>query len=291
MHLSADILSYVRRIEIYARRLLVGGLVGRNRSAIKGSGLEFEQMRDYIPGDDVRYIDWNASSRLDRLVVREYIEEKNKTILLVLDVSSSMFFSAPAYALKQENSMQLAAVLAFVASYAQDKIGLILFSDDVEMYIPPRHGVMHARYLAQQLFSYVPKKIQTSWESVIAFVARLKMRDAIIFFISDFLDVIPASLSTIARRHDLITVFCRDPYETQLPAVGLLSVIDPETGEQSIIDVRNKSNADCIASFLQQQNETCIARCRRYGAHVLKISTDQPFIHEVVRFFRHRMDY
>jgi len=289
--LDPELLAKIKEIEIYTRRLLAGGFMGGGRSSVKGAGLEFEQMRDYVAGDDVRYIDWNASSRLDRLVVREYIEEKNKTILLVVDVSSSMFFGSPKGHTKQENVQQLASVLALVSSYAQDKVGLVMFSDRVECFVPPRQGTHHVRAIMEHLFSHVPAHSGTSMRAALDFVARLKMRNALVFLISDFLDESPAQqLCMVANKHDLITILCKDAYEYALPAVGLLPVMDTESGEHAVLDLR-KRGARAIADFLQESVQVRTGQLKRAGAHVISVTSDRPFIHDIVKFFRRRIEY
>jgi uncharacterized protein (DUF58 family) len=287
--ISADVLCKIKEIEIYTRRLLAGGFIGLNKSSIKGSGLEFEQMRDYMAGDDVRYIDWNASSRLDRVVIREYIEEKNKTILLAVDVSSSMFFGSPTCPTKQENVQQLASVLALVGNYAQDKVGLILFSETIECFVPPRQGGNHVRRIIELLFSHQTRQATTSFNTMFDFVGNLKVKNAILFVISDFLTNLPLNVSRLAKKNDLIAIVCRDVYEYTMPAVGLLTITDPESHEEIVLDVRKKG-AGVLADFLHEAGRTMINDLRRSGASVITISNDRPFIHEIVKFFRRRLD-
>ncbi len=287
--ISPEVLCKIKEIEIYTRRLLSGGFIGSSRSSVKGAGLEFEQMRDYLPGDDVRYIDWNVSSRLDRMVVREYIEEKDKTILLAVDLSHSMFFGSPSRQMKSENVQQLASVLALVASYMQDKVGLILFSDTVECFVPPKRGASHVRYLIQKIFSHQTMHASTSINVACDFIAHLKIKNAIVFLISDFLDEKPfLALRIIAKKHDVISIVCSDAYETKLPSVGFLSVVDPESRQEAVLDLRNKG-ARSITMFLQETSKTRHKKLRLSGSSIIEITSDRPFIHEIIKFFCRRI--
>lgn len=290
--LPPAILSKIRHIEIYTRRLLAGGIIGNSRSPIKGTGLEFNQMRDYVVGDDIRYIDWNASSRLDRMVVREYVEERNKTILLVVDVSQSMFFGSPQGQTKAECVQQLAGVLALIGAYARDKIGLVMFSTIIEKYVPPRSGISHSRHVMELLFSHQPQGIKTSLSVALDFIAGLKIRNSVVFLLSDFIDdYAKERFCIVAKKHDLIAVACKDPYEVDLPSVGFLSMVDLETGQRAIVDLRKGTATQNISSCLKKQTSGLFVSLHSSGAHVLNVSTNNSFIDDVVKFFRRRMDY
>jgi len=287
---SEEVSRKIRQIEIYTRRLLTGSMVGDTRSAIKGTGYEFDQIREYVVGDDIRFIDWNASARMNTLLIKQYIEERSRTIFLAVDVSKSGYFGS-ATTTKRDVAAQLASALALVASFGSDRVGLILFSDEVEYVLPPGQGSFHVRTLMEQLFSYEPKKDRTQISSALAYLARLKVRDGIVFLISDFIDAdFTSYLPVIARKYDCIAVRCLDAREMQLPAVGFLTIEDIETGQEVVIDARAKGSrilSDYLANRVAEQNKLF----RKYGIDVLEVAEDRPFIADMVRFFRRRMRY
>lgn len=289
--LSPELISRIRAIELYARRLLSGCTMGNSRSTVKGTGLEFDQIRDYVQGDDVRYIDWQASSRLGKLLVKEYIEERSRTILLAVDVSRSTFFGTMRDHTKRDVMSDLAAVLALVGAYAKDRVGLILFSDTVELYIPPASGLTHVHRVIRELFDYTPKKLTTRIQSALDFIARLKKRDATVFLISDFIDMHDArSLPVVASRAECIAVFCAHPHEFMFPPVGFVKVTDPETGDECIIDARKKSIQE-LNTKLMLYKKRSHEMLKRYGVRILEIAPQRPLIADVVRFFRCCMNY
>jgi uncharacterized protein (DUF58 family) len=290
--ISHDIAAKIRHIEIYTRRMLSGALVGDSRSALKGTGLEFDQIREYQQGDDVRFIDWNASSRLNRLLVKEYIEERSRTVILAVDISqSNAFGSGKAEQVKRDVMAQVASVLALVAEYGRDRVGLILFSDEVELYIPPRQSIEHVRKIMQQLFTYQPRKKTTRIEAALEHVIKLKLRDAIVFVVSDFIDhSLGKMLPIAARMYDLIAVRCSDAQERALPNLGFLTIEDIETGGEALLDLRT-IGARRVSALLKNFADEQAAKLKRSGAELLDVSNEQPFIGDIVRFFRRRMCY
>lgn len=290
-NLSQDVLRKIKQIEIYTRRLLSGSLVGDARSAQKGTGLEFDQIRDYQQGDDVRFIDWNASTRMDRILVKEYFEERSRTVLLAVDISHSNAFAGAAHQSKHDMVAQVASVLALVADYGKDHVGLILFSEEVELYIPPARGNSHVRTIMNTVFAHEPRGKETRLSSAFAFLAQLKKRDALVFLISDLIDESPCKeRAMIARLYDLVAVRCSDERERSLPAVGFVMVQDLETGAITELDLR-AHNIKRINSFLHRYADERVAELKRYGAQVIEVCTDRPFIPDIVRFFRRRMRY
>lgn len=288
--MSDETARKIRQIEIYTRRLLTGSMVGDTRSAIKGTGYEFDQIREYAVGDDIRFIDWNASARMNTLLVKQYVEERTRTIFLAIDVSKSEYFGSSS-ATKREVAAELASVLALVASYGNDKVGLLLFSDEVEYFLPPSKGKFHVHKLMEQLFSFQPKKERTQISAALAHLARLKVRDGVVFLISDFIDSdFSTYLPLISRKYDCIAVRCLDKNETQLPPVGFITIEDIETGTEIEIDIR-KNGAGIISNFLENRISQQNKMFKKYGIDVLEIADDRPFLADVVRFFRRRMRY
>jgi uncharacterized protein (DUF58 family) len=286
---SKDIAKRVRQIEIHTKRLLSGSLVGQSSSAVKGSGFEFDQIREYQQGDDVRFIDWKSSARMDKLMIRQYIEERNRSIVLLVDISGSSFFGSGSK-LKYEVIAELAAVIALAGEYAKDHVGLLLFSDQVELFIPPNCGQRHIHHLLEQLFSYQPKHTKTSITVALEHVAKLHIKNAIVFLISDFISPsFKRALNVVARKHDVIAVRCLDKNELAMPSVGFLTVVDDETGDETVIDVRSAKSAvnQYCHERLYEQNRI-FSTC---GVDLLDIKSTQPYIHDMVKFFKKRMLY
>lgn len=287
--LTPDVLKKIKHIEIHTRRLLKGSLVGDKRSALKGTGFEFDQIREYQLGDDTRYIDWNSSSRFNKLLVKQYTEERSRSIILAADVSRSGFFSS-SETLRSEIIMQIVGVLSLVATNAQDRLAVILFSDEVELYIPLNKGKHHARTIMEHVFSFKPKHSKTMLNAGLEHIASLNTKDAQIFLISDFIDDgFEKKLKFVAKKSDLIAIRCLDVFEHQLPECGFITVQDSETGEMSMLDLRNSSSAAkrFLDSRLQEQN----VLFKKLGIDCIDIALNKPFIADLVRFFRQRMMY
>lgn len=288
--LSPEIKKKIKEIEIYTRRLISGSFVGDTTSAIKGSGMAFDQIREYQLGDDVRFIDWNSSARMNKLLVKQYFEERNRTIFLLVDVSGSEFFSSGKGS-KMDALAQLASALTLVAEYGKDRIGLVLFSDVVECYIPPSHGRAHTHRIMEKLFATRPQHKATNINCALDHVAQLKERNAMVFLLSDCIDTHPVdkTVGALAQRHDFVVIRALDGNENELPAVGFLPVQDIETGEQYMLDVRRPQAQ--LNSFLKSRVQEQDSLFKRYGIDVLTIDPSQPFISDVILFFRRRMMY
>ena len=290
MKLSKEVLQKVRTIEIHTRRLLSGTLIGDYSSSKKGSGMEFDQIRAYQEGDDVRFIDWKGTARQGgSLLVREYVEERSRTIMLVVDGSASTYFGS-SQTLKNELFAQIASVLALVADAGKDHVGLILFSSQGEQVIPPKGGRQHARMIMEQLFSYVPPQgngSETSLEGSLHRLIQMNRKDAIVFLISDFIvqSKYQKLLSIVCKKYDTIAIRCLDRCEQNLPDVGLLPVIDPETGVQAFINTSSKE----FQYFLEDSYKETAFTLKKCGAQLLELEVQKPFIGELVRFSAQRM--
>jgi len=290
--ITPDVRRKMKQIQIYTRRLLTNSLVGDSRSAIRGSGFEFDQIREYRQGDDIRFIDWNASSRMNSLLVKEYIEERSRTILLCVDISSSVLFGSTD-ATKRDVMAEVASVLALVANCGKDRTGLLLFSDEVELYIPPGRGHQHVNRIIEFLFCHRSKHKTTSLQSILKRLIQERQRNAIVFLISDFIDeddTFKRYLPIASRMYDLIALRCLDRNEKALPAVGLLTIEDRETGELTTIDTRaghNERLHSFFATRLAEQDKLF----KRYGIELLDISIHSSFVADLIKFFRRRMQY
>ncbi|MDP3889147.1 MAG: DUF58 domain-containing protein [bacterium] len=286
--LSQDIIRKIRHLEIYTKRLLSGSLVGDSRSARKGTGFEFDQIREYQVGDDVRFIDWKATARANQLLVKEYIEERSRVVLLVVDISGSSYFTSSEQ-LKYEVMAQVASVLALAADYGNDGVGLLLFSDEVELFIPPRRGRLQVHTIMEKLFRHKSQKTGTDLGCALERLAQLKRNDTIVFLISDFIGSYSTKyLPIIAKKYDTVAIRCLDKNEYTFPSVGFITVSDIETGQQVMIDSRNKK---ALASFLKNRIVDQDRLFKGYGVDVLDVSGETPFMGNLIRFFARRMNY
>jgi len=288
--LSPEVIKKIRHIEIQTRRLLSGMYVGDYSSARKGSGFEFDQIRDYQEGDDVRFIDWNSTARMGKLLVRQYIEERNRAVIIAVDVSSSSLFSSVESA-KADVIAQVAAVLALVADYGKDHASLILFSDEVEVVIPPGRGSKHIHTIMKHLFSYQSKKKETDIYCVLKHLADMRSKNAVVFLISDFIDSdFERPLRVVSKKYDLIAIRCLDANEQQFPSVGFITVDDIETGNRFVLDTR-KRGSKRVSQFLKDRlshQSTLFEKC---GIDYLEVFPDKPFVGDIIRFFKRRMMY
>lgn len=288
--LSQDILNKIKHIEISTRRLLSGSMVGDSRSAVKGSGLEFDQIRDYNLGDDVRFIDWKATARSNKMLVKQYIEERDRTVFLAVDTSASSRFSSNEQ-LRSDLMAQIASVLALVADYGKDQVGLVLFSDKVEATIPIKRGRSHARAIMEKLFTYKASKTKTDINCALSAIAEHKRKDMMAFLISDFIaEGFEKNLGIVSTMHDVVAIRCLDSNEQLLPNVGFLTIEDSETGEKSIIDAR-ASTLHGINNYLKERREHQDGIFARCAVDCINVSCGKPFIGDLIRFFRRRMRY
>lgn len=286
MKLTQEVLNKIKQIEIQTRRLLSGTQVGDYSSAQKGSGLEFDQLREYQLGDDVRFIDWNASARTNKILVKQYIEERNRTIILLVDQSASTFYGSE-ISLKSDVIAQIASVLALVADYGKDHVGAILFSNEVRQVIPPRSGRKHVHNLMESFLSQEPAG-KTSLKIALERLIALQKKDAIVFILSDFFDTSYENLLKIAaKKFDVIAIRCLDKLETHFNVAAFLTIEDPETYEQVTI----KTGTQPLHNFLQQEKEAVDAILRTCGVELIDIQTNRPFIPDIIRFFKRRMMY
>jgi uncharacterized protein (DUF58 family) len=288
---SSGIAAKIKQLEIFTRRLLNGALVGDSRSAIKGSGFEFDQIRDYSFGDDIRFIDWKASARTNKLLVKQYIEERSRTIFLAVDVSQSSIFGS-GHTNKFSRIIELASVLALVGQHGKDHVGLLLFSDKIEEYIPAGSSLQHVHRVLDRMLSFVPKQSQTNISHALQHLLAIKKSDAIVFLISDFIDDnLDTYLGQAGKKYDLIAVRCLDTNEKALPAVGFITVEDLETGELVELDLRGAHNND-VKRFLTARIEQQNRLFKRRGIDLVDVMAERhDYLAEMVKFFRRRMMY
>lgn len=289
MKLSPDVLAKIKQIEIQTRRLISGALIGDKQSAIKGGGFEFDQIREYQMGDDVRTIDWNGSARMNKVLVKQYIEERNRNIMLLVDGSSSAFFSS-GKELKFDTIARIASALAIIGDSSKDHVGLLLFTDQVEQYIPPRVGREHVHRIMQTLFEWQPTQQKTtSVACALEHIMKHRLAKSSVFIISDF--IAPGFRKTCAvaaRKHELIAIRCLDSIEQELPQLGIIPTIDVETGQMMLLDTRKHIG---LRSFLMQRVHEQNAMFKKHQIDCLDVNPARPFVGQLVRFFRQRMRY
>ena len=283
-----EILKQVRRVEIATRGLVNEVFSGEYHSVFKGRGMNFAEVREYHYGDDIRNIDWNVTARTGAPFVKVFDEERELTVMLVVDVSASGEFGS-AGRMKGEVAVEICAVLAFSAITNNDKVGLIIFSDRIEKFVPPRKGRRHVLRVLRELLYFKPEGRGTNVAGALEYLARVVRRRAVVFVVSDFLATgYQKALAVAGRRHDTVVIRMSDPREHQLPAVGYLELEDAETGELLMVNV---SDPVFRHAFEQDVAETVAARgrvFRKTRVDVIEITTDRPYTDRLMRFFRER---
>jgi uncharacterized protein (DUF58 family) len=286
--LSREVLEKVRRIEIQTRRLLTDALAGEYHSIFKGRGMEFAEVREYQMGDDIRTIDWNVTSRTGSLHVKKFTEERELTVLLVLDASGSADFGTRSR-FKRELAAEIGALLAFSAIRNNDRVGAVVFTDDVEMYVPPRKGRSHVLRVIRDLLYFEPKGRGTNLARAAEFLNRVTRKRAVVFLLSDFLDAgFEKPLAVAAKKHDLISIFISDPAEAVIPGVGLVELEDAESGQRLLVDT---SDRKAMAAFQRAALERARRRHQELngmGIDVIDVDTAVPYDRPLLRFFEMR---
>lgn len=264
-------------------------LVGDYLSAFKGTGLEFDQIREYQLGDDIRFINWNSSAKMNKLMIKHLIEERDRTIILAIDISGSSIFSSK-QELKKEQINQVAASLAFIANNNKDRVGALFFTDKIEKWIPPSHGNTHVGKIIDALFALEPKSKGTAINQALKFLVGLKKRNSIVFMLSDWIEN-TASYSKILKvvscEYDFIGIRFLDDCEKNLPDVGLLDIKDMESGKILTIDTRKQKN-NSLRTILSARLIEQKKLFEKYKIDLLDLSVGQPFINPMINFFKQR---
>jgi uncharacterized protein (DUF58 family) len=283
-----DIMRQVRLLELRTRGLVNSLFTGEYRSVFKGQGMEFAEVREYQPGDEVRSIDWNVTARMQRPYVKRYIEERELTVMLAVDVSGSERYGTRRR-FKSELASELAAVLAMSAIRNNDRVGAVMFTDQVEHVIPPRKGRRHALRVIRDLLAFEPKGTGTNIAGVLEYLTRMLSHKAIIFVVSDFMaDNVEHPLKLLAQRHDVVAVTVDDPSESHLPDLGLVRLLDPESGQMIDVDT---SDPEVRAQFDAHVEEDALKRrrlLRRLAIDEIPIHTDVGIMEPLLKFFRNR---
>ncbi len=283
-----EILDKVRLIEIQTRSVVDELFAGEYHAVFKGRGMEFAEVREYQPGDDVRSIDWNVTARVGHPFVKIYDEERELTVVLAVDASASGAFGS-SHRMKGEVGVEISALLAFAAIRNNDRVGLAIFTDEVELFIPPRKGRRHVLRVIRELLYFRPQGSGTSVAGALAYLERVLHRRSVIFLISDLLDTdYTRPLRVLSQRHDLTAITLSDPRESELPDVGFIQLRDAETGHQVLVDT---SDARLREQFAGNQRAAAEARSeglRRLGVDEIRIDTTRSYIEPLVRHFRSR---
>jgi uncharacterized protein (DUF58 family) len=286
---TPEMLEAVRRIEIRARRLVDETFSGEYHSVFKGRGVEFREVREYVPGDDVRAIDWNVTARADAPYVKQFDEERELTVMLAVDVSRSGRFGSGGR-MRLEVAAELCGVLALSATVNRDKVGLVLFSDRVELYIPPARGRGHVLRIIRELLAAEAEGAGTDLSAPLDLIGSVLKRKATVFLVSDYwADGFARALQVVARRHDLVAVKVRDPRETSLAGSGLVRWADAETGRELLVDTSRPSIRDALAARAGQHNRGLEALFRRLRVDTIDIDITTSYVDPLRRFFMRRV--
>ncbi|RPJ45418.1 MAG: DUF58 domain-containing protein [Candidatus Latescibacterota bacterium] len=286
--LPKELIQKVRRIEIRTRSLVESLFSGEYHSVFKGRGMEFDQVREYQDGDDVRAIDWNVTARMNRPFVKEFVEERELVVMLLVDVSASSDFGSARH-FKSEIAAEICSLLAFSAIQNNDKVGLLLFSDRVEKYLSPRKGRKHVLRVIRELLYFEPEGRGTDLSIPLDHLNRLQKRRAVVFFVSDFLGGSFGKLLRVTnRRHDVIAVRVADPRERDIPDVGHVELEDAETGERLFLSTRDRGFRAAYAESRRRSEAALRSVFRAQGVDLVEVGTDGEYVDPLVRFFRER---
>ncbi|MCG8527754.1 MAG: DUF58 domain-containing protein [Opitutales bacterium] len=293
---TREILRRVHQVELKINRLVNDSLAGEYHSAFKGQGMNFDEVREYHSGDEVRNIDWNVTARTGKPFVKQFVEERELTIMLMIDVSASGWFGS-CEETKRDLAAELGSMFAFSAIRNQDKVGLILFSDEVEHYIPPGKGNNHVLRVIRDILFFKPKGKKTNVSKALDYVNQILHRKAIVLLLSDFwlnepyeenLERMIRKMDITNRKHDLISLSVTDPLEKQLPSCGLLAIEDIETGEQAYIDTRDRKTLEAFNRMSEEHSDRLRTLLRKKKIDQLELETGKPYIKEVHKFFKLR---
>jgi len=288
MNDTREILHKIRRLELHTRRLVESSFAGQYQSVFKGRGMNFEEVRPYSPGDEIRAIDWNVTARTGEPYIKKFTEEREMTVMIVLDVSASGNFGS-VHESKRELAAEVAAILAFSAIHNNDKVGLLLFSDRVELFIPPKKGRHHILRLIREMLYFDPKGRGTDLAGALEYMNKLITRRAVVFVISDFFTGdFTRPLTVSARRHDMVALPIVDPAEEELPDVGVILLEDPETGEQIEVDTSRRAISRNYADLSALRTKELASMFGSRGIDMVSLRTDKDYLPVLRNFFDRR---
>ena len=286
MLISQELLAKIKKIQVKTDRMASEILSGEFKSAFKGKGLNFEAIREYQIGDDLRSLDWKVTARMQAPFIRQYKEERQLSIVVIVDLSASSNFGSQEQS-KREMSVELASVLASLAIKSNDKVGMMLITDKVESYVPPKQGKAHIFRLIKDLLTFQPHSKRTDLKYVLTEAISLIPRHTIVFLISDFIDAsdYERELKLLRRTQDLIAISVRDPREFALPNIGYIEVINPETGHKELLNLNKKSVRELFSHLQQKHLANLKAKFKKLGVDFLDLSTNRPYISTLLNLF------
>jgi uncharacterized protein (DUF58 family) len=287
-----ELIKRIREIQIYTSRMVDASFAGQYESVFKGRGMQFDEVREYMPGDDIRTIDWNVTARTGKPFVKRFVEEREMTVLFAVDLSASGEFGT-VNKLKNELAAEFCAVLAFAAAKNNDKVGLLIFTDRIELFIPPKKGSRHVLRLIRDMLNFTMPKRRTDIPLALDYIARVVRKRATVFLISDFIEgdhELTKPLSLLSKRHDVIAVPVRDRVEIAMPSVGLIEVQDAETGEILLVDTSSRRFRSQYGAASSRRYDSLTGMLRSINVDFIPVTTDRPYINDVIQFFhmRHR---
>lgn len=283
--ITEEILKKVRRIELISKKSSQELFAGEYHSAFKGRGMEFAEVREYVEGDDIRFIDWNVSSRMGKLFVKQFVEERELTVILAIDLSASLNFFSNIKS-KKEIEAEICAIIAFTASLNNDKVGLLLFTDQVERFIPPKKGRTHILRIIREILNFQPKRKGTSIENGLIYLNKVIKKKAILFLLSDFIDQdFQQSLKIAAQKHDLIAVRISDYREKKIPSKGMFILKDPETDEEFFVDFSSKKTRLAFLEDYHDKEQKLLNTFKKYEVDYIDIDSEKDYEKPLFDFF------
>ena len=291
--ITKEIFKKIRQIEITTNRLVSDIFAGQYHSAFKGEGIEFDEVREYQPGDDIRTIDWNVTARTGKAHIKKFVEEREMSVMILVDASASTRFGS-VNQLKSSLAAEMAAVLAASATRNNDKVGLIIFSDKIEKYIPPRKGLRHVLRVVREILYFKPEGRRTDIELALEYLNKVTNHKMVTFLISDFMDTIDQAgafkkaLSIANKKHDIIAIALSDPREREMIHCGLIDCVDAETGARIVVDSTSRKVRENFKAQSIKRREQRAALFRSCAIDQIEISTGEPYIKALVKFFKQR---
>ncbi|MBU1121991.1 MAG: DUF58 domain-containing protein [Candidatus Omnitrophica bacterium] len=283
-----DILKKIRRIQITTSHMVTDVFAGQYKSVFKGKGMEFDEVRQYQPGDDVRSIDWNVTARLGHPYIKKFVEERELTVMFAVDVSSSTYFGTTDK-LKSQIAAEICSLLAFSAIKNNDKVGLIVFSEGIELFVPPRKGLKHILRIIREVIYFKPKGSGTNISAALEYLNKICKRKSVVFVISDFLTGdFKKALAISNKKHDIVAISITDPKERNLTSAGVIEFADAETGELFFVDTSDERVRDEFDSRSQEIFHKRKKTFSSVGVDNIDIHSDKPYVNELIKFFRMR---
>lgn len=286
--ITKELARKIRVLQITTRKVVNDVLAGEYGSVFRGRGMEFEEVREYMPGDEIRSIDWNVTARTGHPYVKRFVEERELTVMFLVDLSASGAFGS-VHKLKNEIAAELCALLAFSAVKNNDKVGLLVFTDRVEMFIPPKKGTKHVLRVIRELLSFRPRPASTDIEGALDYLGRVTTKRAVVFLVSDFqAEGFERKMRVLGKRHDLIAVTIVDPREVRLPDVGLIELEDSETGETVLVDTSSAAVRKRYERLGREEQARLKDLFNSMGVDQIEVMTDRDYVPKLISFFRAR---